>query len=142
MAKVLREKINKSLWWHVKPRDIDAYKKRGKFLASTYLQADFYGRPNDEPEKVRIANPIFGFSEEEILNQLFPFEGSEIFKELTKDDDNDPDWYKTRIEMDAKMCRRAKKMGFDSIVLMGRNGRRYLERNRKPNSIELNLLYV
>ena len=69
---ILIEKINKSEWWHVPPRDRDAYKKRGKFFASTYKQAEFYGRPNDVPEKVLISNPIFGFSKVEILRSLFP----------------------------------------------------------------------
>ena len=63
LKKVLINKVNSSYWWHVTPRDPNAYKKRGKFLASTYTQAEFYGRPNIEPENVEISNPIFGFSE-------------------------------------------------------------------------------
>ena len=59
---ILIDKINKSAWWHVNPQDVDAYKKRGKFLASTYAQAEFYGRPNDVSEKVSITNPIYGCS--------------------------------------------------------------------------------
>ena len=68
---ILIDKINKSAWWHVNPQDVDAYKKRGKFLASTYAQAEFYGRPNDVSEKVSITNPIYGCSEIEILKIFF-----------------------------------------------------------------------
>ena len=75
IKRVLIDKINKSEWWHVSPRDPNAYSKRGKFLASTYQQAEFYGRPNDIPEKVRISNPVYGFSEIEILKKLFQNKG-------------------------------------------------------------------
>ncbi len=142
MTKVLVEKINRSIWWHVAPRDRDAYKKRGKFLSSTYLQAEFYGRPNDMPEKVKIAHPVFGFPEEEILEQLFPGEAAGLLEKMGTDDDNDPDWYKKRVELDAKMYSRAKELGFDAIVLLGSTGKKSLMKNRKPHSIELNLLNV
>ncbi len=138
---ILIGKINKSYWWHVPPRDPGAYKKRGKFLASTYIGAEFYGRPNIEPEKVHIANPVFGFSEKEILEQLFPGMSEEMLRGFENDDYN-KNWYNERIALDRELYRRAKKMGYDAIVLMGSNGREYLERNRKPHSIELNLINV
>jgi hypothetical protein len=68
---VLVRKINNALWWHVSPADPDAYTKRGKFLASTYKQASFYGKPNDVPERVHVSRPVYGFREIEILEQLF-----------------------------------------------------------------------
>ena len=89
MKKLLIQKINQSNWWHVLPRDPDAYKKRGKFLASTYLQAEFYGEPLIEPEKVKIKNPIFGFSEEEILVQLFGKEKATKFLDFVLKEDTD-----------------------------------------------------
>lgn len=76
---VLIEKINNSEWWHVPPQDPEAYKKRGKFFASTFLQAEFYGKPNDNSEKINIKNPIFGFSEFEILEQLFKKQKANFF---------------------------------------------------------------
>jgi hypothetical protein len=54
----LVEHINRKNWWHVTPVDPLAYQKRGKFLASTYSDAEFYGRPNDEPEKVFYQNTV------------------------------------------------------------------------------------
>lgn len=41
IKEVLIDKINKSEWWHVTPADPEAYSKRGKFLSSTYQQAEF-----------------------------------------------------------------------------------------------------
>lgn len=139
---ILIKKVNNSYWWHVAPADPDAYKKRGKFLASTYPQAEFYGRPNFNPEKVNIKTPIYGFSEKEILNKLF---GNFLrIKDLVKSvfSDDDPDWYKNRIKLDGIMYKQAKKLGYDAIVLLTSRGKDQLERNRKPSSIELNLLNI
>lgn len=132
---ILIKKINASDWWHVPPSDPDAYKKRGKFLASTYLQAEFYGRPNLMPEQVRVSNPIFGFSEEEILIDLFSKNWEKL---MLKEDDG----YSNRIELDRKMYVAAKRKGYDAIVLLTPNAKSMLRKGRKPNSIELNLLYV
>lgn len=132
---ILIEKINKATWWHVVPQDVNAYKKRGKFLASTYTQAEFYGRPNDVPEKVSISNPIYGCSEIEILKNLFPKNYKRLFSTVNKGVSG----YSSRINLDAKMFKKAKKIGYDAIVLLGSNGAEYLLRNRKPHSIELNL---
>lgn len=154
IKEVLINKVNKSEWWHVTPADHDAYSKRGKFLASTYQQAEFYGRPNDIPDKVFITNPIYGFSEKGILLKLFTGENNRFLKEHKKMilEDQKPsakddykhvgNWYERRIRLDVAMFKKAKSLGYDAIVLMGRTGRKKLERNRKPNSIELNLLNV
>jgi len=113
MKNILIEKINQSLWWHVPPKNPNAYKKRGRFLASTYLQAEFYGRPNIEPERVTIKNPVFGFSENEILKRLFnPAELSSIGNM----ENIESNFYKKRIALDAKMCRKARILGYDSIL--------------------------
>lgn len=138
IRKVLIEKINKSEWWHVTPRDPAAYSKRGKFLASTYQQAEFYGRPNDIPERVSISDPVYGFSEKEILMKLF---FGDINALLLDESASDKDSYRKRIDLDAKMFKKAKSLGYDAIVLMGATGERELTMNRKPRSIELNLLY-
>lgn len=136
IKKTLIEKINKSSWWHVSPSDSESYKKRGKFFASTYQQAEFYGRPNDVPEKVIISNPIYGFSEIEILKILFPNNYNNLYNVVKKEN---KDWYKMRIRLDAQMCQRARQMGFDAIVLLGSNAKKYLLKNKKPHSMELNL---
>lgn len=143
MTRILIQKINNSDWWHVAPRDPDAYKKRGKFLASTFARAEFYGRPNDTPERVNIKNPIFGFSELEILIKLFGEEkGRECWTAmLDKDDTYNPNWYEERINLDACMHNRARELGYDAIVLMGSTGKKALMRRRKPNSIELNIIF-
>jgi len=138
MRDVLIEKVNKSDWWHVPPPDKFAYQKRGKFLASTYNQAEFYGRPNFDPEKVKISNPVFGFSEQEILKTLFgPTAKAKMFK--NHDDDN---FYKKRIALDAEMFQKAISLGYDSIVLICESGKKSLMQNKKPNSMELNVLHV
>lgn len=133
---ILINKINQSLWWHVTPKDFTAYKKRGKFLASTYKQAEFYGRPNDTPEKIEISNPICGISEISILKILFPMNYKKLYTSVLGDH---KDWYKRRIKLDSKMYQKAKIMGYDAIVLLGSNATKYLIKNRKPHSIELNL---
>jgi len=56
-TKRLVDYINRKHWWHVTPL---AYQKRGKFFASTYSEAEFWGRPNHEPERVCINNPFVG----------------------------------------------------------------------------------
>jgi len=129
--------INAGEWWHVTPSDSDAYKKRGKFLASTYLQAEFYGRPKLEPERVEIKNPIFGFSENEILKQLFKSTELNLLEDIENAKKN---FYQKRIVLDAKMYKKAKLLGYDSIVLMTAQGKTALQKGRKPNSIELNLI--
>lgn len=129
--------INAGEWWHVTPHDPDAYKKRGKFLASTYLQAEFYGRPKLEPERVGIKNPIFGFSENEILKQLFKSTELNLLEDVKN---AKKDFYQKRITLDAKMYKKAKLLGYDSIVLMTAQGEKALQKERKPNSIELNLI--
>ena len=52
--------INRKDWWHVPPPDPQAYLKRGKFLASSFAEAEFWGRPLDEPQKVQIERPLVG----------------------------------------------------------------------------------
>lgn len=37
-----------------------SYEKRGRFLASSFADAEFYGRPNHVPERVTIASPVVG----------------------------------------------------------------------------------
>jgi len=134
---ILIQKINQSLWWHVTPADPDAYKKRGKFLASTYAQAEFYGRPNDNPEKIKISNPLCEISEVQILKRLFPQEYQSLFFDVTVN--STEDYYQKRIELDAKIYQQAKRLGYDAVVLLGKGSFKQIALNKKPRSIELNL---
>jgi hypothetical protein len=133
-------KINSSCWWHVPPGDSDAYKKRGYFFASTFAQAEFYGRPNDQPDRVNIKNPVYGFSEMEILEKLFASERIANFALNDMENSTDATMYRKRIALDRKMYVRAKQLGYVAIVLMTSQGRKDLQRKRKPRSMELNLL--
>lgn len=49
----LLARINRKDWWHVPPANPAAYGQRGKFLASTFQEAEFWGRPLDTPIRVR-----------------------------------------------------------------------------------------
>jgi len=60
--------VNRKDWWHVPPRDPSAYSKRGKFLASSFREAEFWGRPLDEPQRVTISRPLIG--DEETIEKL------------------------------------------------------------------------
>ena len=48
----LIQRINHKDWWHVTPVDPKSYSKRGKFLAIHLPGGEFWGRPNDTPERV------------------------------------------------------------------------------------------
>jgi hypothetical protein len=102
--------INRKDWWHVKPADPIAYEKRGKFFTSSFVEAEFYGRPNDAPEKVTITSPVVGDNdtiERKLLGRV------ESYPEMT---------VRRRFAVDAKLCRAALRKGYDFIVLMT-NGR-------------------
>ena len=126
--KVIRH-INRKEWWHVPPIDPRAYEKRGKFLASSFIEAEFYGRPCDMPDKVSIAAPIVGddrFIEMTLIGRV----------------ESDPDMsVSKRLALDAKLRRAAMRKGFDSIVLLTPKNFQALRRNGTvPRSIELNVL--
>jgi len=121
--------VNRKRWWHVKPADASAYKKRGKFLASSFEEAEFYGRPGDQPEKVTIASPVVGDNdtiERKLLGRV------ESHPEIT---------VRQRFALDAKLRRSALRKGYDSVVLMSKPGFQKFKREGKiPRSLELNIL--
>ena len=111
------------------PRDPNAYGKRGKFLAASFKEAEFWGRPLDRPERVSVSKPLIG-DERRIERILFGRQVS--FIEMTVDQ---------RWRLDALMKRAALKKGYDSIVLMAPKCFAELQsRGRLPRSLELNLL--
>jgi hypothetical protein len=128
LTKIIRH-VNRKDWWHVPPVDPRACTKRGKFLASTYAEAEFWGRPLDEPLKVNVSRPLVGDKatiERTLFGRLVSTEDTSV---------------KDRWALDAKMKAAGLKMGYDSIVLMasGPFGK-FKASGKIPRSIELNLL--
>lgn len=121
--------VNRKNWWHVPPRDPGSYSKRGKFLASTFREAEFWGRPLDEPQRVVIGAPLVG-DEATIEKALFG-------KRVSSEDIS----MESRWALDAKIKSAALAKGYDSIVLMSPNGFAEFKNTGKiPRSLELNIL--
>ena len=122
--------VNRKSWWHVPPQDPEAYSKRGKFYASTYGEAEFYGRPHDSPERVRVERPLVGDERtiSKVLSILPQHEGMTL-EEIAKHD--------------ARWRNAALAKGFDSIVLMAPKAfARFKTDGKLPRSLELNILSV
>lgn len=128
LAKLITH-VNRKQWWHVTPADPIAYKKRGKFYASSFQEAEFYGRPNDIPERATIAKPFVCDNqtiEKKLLGKIESYEGISI-EEIAK--------------IDTRLRQEALKRGFDSIVLFSEKSLRSFRQTGKiPRSIELNIL--
>lgn len=133
MNRALQEKIvahlNRKSWWHVPPVDKGACRERGKFLASSFREAEFWGRPLDDPQKVSIVVPLIGDEktiETRLLGKCVSCEGFTMEK---------------RWKLDARMKKRALRRGYDSILLMSSKGFSKLNATGKlPRSLELNVL--
>jgi hypothetical protein len=95
------------------------------FYASSYKDAEFYGRPIDTPFSVGINNPLFG-DEAGIMQTLgLPLPSQDIS-------------IKERFTLDAKMMRLAFAKGYDSIALVTtKSYKTYLKTGVIPRSIEL-----
>jgi hypothetical protein len=120
--------VNRKNWWHVPPADPDAYEKRGKFLASSFTEAEFYGRPLDEPQKVKVANPLVG-DEQTIAKvlRIMPQHDGMTLAEIAAHDGR---WRKAAL-----------KKGYDAILLMSPKGYAEWKTSGKlPRSLELNVL--
>src|ERR1700676_301937 len=128
VAKVVRH-INRKEWWHVPPQDPEAYLKRGKFLASSFAEAEFWGRPLDEPQRVIVSRPLVG-DEGTIEKELF---GRRVSGEDIS--------VRERWALDAKLKKAALTKGYDSIVLVTPKAFSVFKKSRRmPRSIELNVL--
>jgi hypothetical protein len=128
VAKIVRH-INRKEWWHVPPQDPDAYLARGKFLASSFVEAEFWGRPLDEPQKVIVSRPLIG-DEGTIEKELF---GRRVSSEDIS--------IKKRWALDAKLKKAALAKGYDCIVLITPKAFSTFKKSRRlPRSIELNVL--
>lgn len=122
---VLISKINNKEWWRTAVNE-DAVKERGLFLASSYEEAEFYGKPLDKPFKTEVKNPLIG-DEKTILNTL----GIKPIENITVEQ---------QFELDKQMKQKAEELGYDSIALMSEKGfSKYKENGKIPKSIELNV---
>jgi len=122
--------VNRKQWWHVPPVDLDAYKKRGKFFASSFEAAEFYGRPLDEPQKVLIARPLVG--DEKRIGRVLGIPPQHEGMTLEQIAAHDAKWRNAAL-----------KKGFDAILLMA--PKCYAEwraAGKIPRSLELNILNV
>jgi hypothetical protein len=117
--------INSHKWWRTALPDRKAIKARGVFFASSYRDAEFYGRPIDIPFDVSVINPLFG-DEPSIMRTLnLPLSSQNIS-------------VKDRFALDAKIMRIAIAMDYDSIVLTSPRGyENYNNTGKIPRSIEL-----
>jgi hypothetical protein len=121
--------VNRKDWWHVPPQDPKAYLKRGKFLASSYVEAEFWGRPFDAPQKVKVSRPIIG---DEATIERILFGRSVSGEDLSMEN---------RWALDARMKKAALKKGYDSIVLIAPKAFLVFRTTGKlPRSMELNIL--
>lgn len=125
--------VNKKDWWHVPPLDPLAYSKRGKFLSSSFRDAEFWGRPLDIPEHVSISNPLIG-DEPTIEMVLFG-------KPVKHPEPGASGSMEFQFKLDARMKRAALSKGYDSIVLMTSKAFSvYKGQGKMPRSVELNIL--
>lgn len=141
----LAEQINKRNWWHSPPIDKRAYKKRGMFLASSFREAEFYGRPEEQARKVIIKNPLIG-TEAEIIKQLFGEDSCQAKKlaELEKwDRGYDVETtIKDRFALDQEMKEAAEVKGYDSIAIVTERRLEQVRNCKLPKSVELNVLDI
>jgi len=122
--------VNRKSWWHVPPGETDAYRKRGKYFASTFAEAEFWGCPLDEPQTVSVASPLIG-------------DESAIAKALGIPPQHDGMTPKEIAAHDARCRNAALKKGFDAILLMSPLCFAAFKASGKlPRSIELNILRV
>lgn len=141
LNKTLIKQINRKNWWHSLPTDRNAYKKRGIFLASSYKECSFYGRPLNEPIKVRLSNSLIN-TEENIIEILFGEDSAQMkaYKSLVSY--TAKDILKTRFKLDAAIYKTAKKKGYDSIAIVTTEGFKGLKDGKMPQSVELNIFEI
>jgi len=136
--KSLTEQVNRKKWWHSPPRDIASYKKRGIFLASSYVECEFYGRPLDEPVKVHISNPLVG-TEVNIIENLFGKCSPQMDAYRTLAGNINIDVMKVRFQLDADLFKAAKVKGYDAIVVIAEKNASAVKQGKLPRKAELNV---
>lgn len=137
----LAEQINKRKWWHSPPSDGKAYQKRGVFLASSYKECEFYGRPLDEPIKVNLFNPLIN-TEENIIKFLFGNSSPQMsfYTALMNGFAKEP--LKARFKLDKDLFNAAKNKDYDSIAIISEKGLEKVRKGKLPRTVELNVLNI
>lgn len=125
--KALIARINRKDWWHVPPSDPRAYYKRGKFYASTYREAEFYGRPVDAPQRVSIEKPLVG--DERTVAKVLRIPQQYCGMTLGQIAAHDARWRNAAL-----------KKGYDAIAILSPSGFKLYGSGKLPRSIELNVL--
>jgi hypothetical protein len=122
----LIQHVNKNDWYHVPPAEGEsAYSKRGQFFASNYKDAEFYGRPLDEPQNPQIKKPLVG-------------DETAIAKELGIPPQKEGMSREEIAEHDKQWGSAAKQKGYGSIVLMSPEKWKESQSTGKiPSSLEL-----
>lgn len=120
--------INRKSWWHVPPVDPAAYSKRGKFFASSFAEAEYWGRPLDQPQKVFIAKPLVG--DELTIARVLRIPPQREGMTLSQIAAHDVRWRNAAL-----------KKGFDAILLMSPTCfAKFKASGKLPRSLELNVL--
>lgn len=130
--------INKKKWWHSPPIDKTSYKKRGVFLASSYKECEFYGRPLDNPVKVSILKPLIG-TEEDIIKSIFGEDSQQMVAYMSLTANRAENMLRVRFQLDKDIYRAAKEKGYDSIVVVASKNIEKIKEGKLPQSIELNI---
>jgi hypothetical protein len=122
----LIQHVNKKDWYHTPPAEGQAaYAKRGQFFASNYKDAEFYGRPLDEPQNPQIKKPLVG-------------DETAIAKELGIAPQKEGMTREQIAEHDKQWGSAAKQKGYDSILLMSPDQWKEFQSTGKiPRSLEL-----
>lgn len=120
------DKLNKKDWFHGAPENPEeAYAHRGKFMASSYRDAEFYGKPDLDPHKLSIKNPLIGGEQE-------------IAKKLGIPPQKDGMTYEEMKAHDRKWALEAKKQGYDAIVMASQpEVDKFMDGGRMPRHMEV-----
>ena len=135
------DQLNKRKWWHSPPADKAAYKKRGIFLASSYKECELYGRPLNEPIRVRVFNPLVG-TEENIISLLFGNTSRQIADYVSMLNGTAREPLKVRFKLDNDLFKTAKSRNYDSIAIISEKGIEKIKKCKLPKSVELNILNI
>lgn len=135
----LADQLNKRKWWHSPPADKAAYKKRGMFLAPSYKECEFYGRPLDEPIRVNVSNPLVD-TEKNIIKFLFGDNSSQMsaYIALIKGTAKEP--LKVRFKLDRDLFKAAKNKNHDAIAVVTEKELEKIKNHKLPRNVELNVL--
>src|SRR4030042_5506507 len=140
-ALTFADQLNKRKWWHSPPANKKAYNKRGIFLASSYKECEFYGRPLDEPIKVNVSNPLVD-TEENIIRLLFGNNSPQMVAYMVLINGNAKEPLKVRFKLDKDLFKAAKNKNYDAIAVVSEKRLENIKNRKLSKSIELNILDI